>query len=194
MKKKKTLKDFFDEYDELTFVMRRVTFDYSREIDALSMLPWRRDIYKEIKPEEYDAKENELKQSIDSFENQIIGLIQDNSKFIKSLCKALKRENAALTEKSIATINSSHYWIEFYYTEALFQIAFKRKYYSDVHDFSNIDFSELEAEKKKLSSAINEYNENILKSVDYKMTNVFDIRKQVKENKMNALKELEAKI
>lgn len=179
--KKKTLKGYFKEYKDLSKALCRATFDYSREVGHLDMLPLHKDVY-EIKSEEYVTKENELKQSIVDLENQITGLLQDTIKHIKSICKALKKENSALSEEDVKSINRLyHFWIEYDYSESFVRIELKRKHYSDVWDFSEIDFSEIEDEKEKLDSAIKEYNENNLKSVESKLQDVHEIREILKK-------------
>lgn len=188
--KKKTLEDVFDEYSDLTFALDQLSFDYSREIDRLGILP----VYKDVIEEYAKINEDELKQTIADFENRIIESLRDLIKYLKVVCKFIKSENAILPEEDIKRINRSHYWIEHDYRSIFVRIELKRKYYSDEWNFSKIDFSEIEDEKEKLDSAINEYNENNLKSVDYKLQGVYEIRKILKKQQEEFYREQEKKM
>ena len=188
--KKKTLKDAFKQYEDLMFALQRVISDYARSLSKLHKLPGFKDIIKEYA----EMNEDDLKQDIVNFENQLIELMQDIANHIKDVCKLLKRENTALSEEDIESLNKYHRWGLQDYITSITQIEFKKDLFPDLWDYSKIDFSEIDNENEKLDSAIKEYNENNLKLVEYKLQGVYEIIEIVIEQRKEFLREQEKKM
>lgn len=167
----------FKTYQSLIHELHKLYFQYIQLFNQLNRQCILEATFGESVPEEEKSQTDD---NVVKLEEDIQKIKSEISKHFQFMEVLLKRENVALQERAVFNLNRSHISTMLEYQTCIQQFK-NLQIQNEDYDFSKIDLSPLEIEKKKLNIAIKEYNDKNLKLMDYKLYDVFEVQAIVKE-------------
>lgn len=177
IKEENKVLESFKIYHDLMYKLSNLYFDYSVTFNQLEQQVFKESVLNE---KVSDEEKEEIENKISYLENNISKVQSLISSHLKIMETLLKKENSALQETEAEKINRMHISIMEDYNICIQLLKSLERNYKE-WDFSKVNFSQIDAEKMKLNIAIKRYNDSNLKSVDYKLYDIFEAQKIAKE-------------
>lgn len=168
--------DDFKHYQMLMLSLETACFKYHQLLAQRKVCLFNERVLKE----DFSDKREQLEHSINELKEKISALIERIDYHIESMNMHLKNESVALQKSEVNEINSDHVDAMRSYDYCTSRMTTLKKQYKD-WDSSEVSFVELDRKKMLLNIAIKEYNDKNLRLMNYKLLDVFEALKVVKE-------------
>lgn len=171
----------FKVYQALMAELRSLVSQYRRAFKQLENQVYRESILNE---EISDTDKKIVERRIFLLQERIDGLLPEIEDHIQKMKNHLKNEYVALTETEVEEVNKKHISTMTLYVSCVVELEDLEKDYKD-WDFSCVSFYRVDAEKAKLNSAIQQYNNTNLRLMDYKIYEVPEALKAARDETNN---------
>lgn len=171
----------FKVYQALMAELRSLVSQYRRAFKQLENQVYRESILNE---EISDTDKKIVERRIFLLQERIDGLLPEIEDHIQKMKNHLKNEYVALTETEVEEVNRKHISTMTLYVSCVVELEDLEKDYKD-WDFSCVSFYRVDAEKAKLNSAIQQYNNTNLRLMDYKIYEVPEALKAARDETNN---------
>ena len=178
---KSTILEDFKIYQSLIAELRALVFQYRQAFKQLENQVYKESILNE-RISNQDKKRVERR--IFLLQERINGMLPEIEDHIQKMKNHLENEYIALTESEVEEINRKHISTMTLYINCVIELEDLKKNYKD-WDFSCVSFYKVDAEKAKLNSAIQQYNNTNLRLMDYKVYEVSEALKAARDEISN---------
>lgn len=174
----------FKKYRQLMQTLSSLYFKY---LSLLRRIEVRFDREQVLNEKISDKEMSEIEQDVLDLELTIEDVIRELNEHIRYMKDNLAKENVALTELAVTETNSRHVDAMEYYNNCFYRLDSLKARHPD-YDFSKIDFSVLESKKRELNIAIQRYNDNNLRLMNYKLISVKEAQVEAENRLMNLIR------
>lgn len=174
----------FKKYQQLMLTLDSL---YSRYLSLLRRVEVRFDRERVLNEKISDEEMSDIEQEVLDLELKIEDAAKELNEHVRLMKDDLARENVALPESEINKVNSRHIRAMEYYNSCFHRLDTLKSWHPD-YDFFEIDFSVLESKKRELNIAIQKYNNNNLRLMDYKLISVKEAQDEAENRLANVVR------